>query len=65
MIDLSEYMMKKDAATKSELESLTAIVANKLDATPQHKHDISDVKDLREELDRDRKSTRLNSSHSV
>ena len=51
MIDLSEYMMKKDAATKTELDSLTTIVANKLDATPQHKHDISDVKDLREELD--------------
>ena len=51
MIDLSEYMMKKDAATKTELDSLSAIVANKLDATPQHKHDISDVKDLREELD--------------
>ena len=51
MIDLSDYMKKKDAVTKTELDSLTSIVANKLDATPQHKHDISDVKDLREELD--------------
>ena len=51
MIDLTDYMKKKDAATKTEIESLTAILANKLDATPQHKHDIADVKDLREELD--------------
>ena len=51
MIDLSDYMKKKDGATKTELQSLTSVVANKLDATPQHKHDISDIKDLREELD--------------
>ena len=51
MIDLTEYLKKKDGATKTELDSLTSVVANKLDATPQHKHDISDVKDLREELD--------------
>ena len=51
MIDLTDYMKKKDAATKSELNTLTEILANKLDATPQHKHDIADVKDLREELD--------------
>ena len=51
MIDLSDYMKKKEGATKSELNTLTEILANKLDATPQHKHDIADVKDLREELD--------------
>ena len=51
LIDLSDYMKKKDGATKTELDSLTTVVANKLDATPQHKHDISDVKDLQEALD--------------
>ena len=51
MIDLSEYIKKKDAATKVDLQSLTTVVSGKLDATPQHKHDIADVKDLREELD--------------
>ena len=51
MLDLSEYIKKKDAATKVDLQSLTTVVAGKLDATPQHKHDITDVKDLREELD--------------
>ena len=51
MIDLTDYMKKQDAATKTEIESLTAILANKLDATPQHKHDIANIKDLREELD--------------
>ena len=50
MLDLSDYMKKKDAATKTELETLTAIVANKLDAEPQHKHHMEDIKDLNEEL---------------
>ena len=51
MIDLSDYMKKKDGATKIELNDLTEVVSNKLDKTPQHKHDISDIKDLQEELD--------------
>ena len=50
MIDLSDYIKKNDAATKSELSSLTSVVANKLDAEPQHKHHIQDIKDLQEEL---------------
>ena len=50
MIDLSDYMKKKDGATKTELNTLTEVVAGKLDVSPQHKHDISDVKDLQEEL---------------
>ena len=45
-IDLSDYMMKKDAATKKEVEELTVVVANKLDAEPQHKHHIEDIKQL-------------------
>ena len=45
-IDLSDYMKKKDAATKKEVEELTAVVANKLDAEPQHKHHIEDIKQL-------------------
>ena len=50
MIDLSEYIKKKDAATKLELSSLPSVVANKLDAEPQHKQHIQDIKDLQEEL---------------
>ena len=50
MIDLSEYAKKKDAATKLELQNLTLAVANKLDVEPQHKHHISDIKQLQEEL---------------
>ena len=51
LIDLSEYMKKKDGATKTELDSLTAVVANKLDVEPQHKHHIDDVKQLQSALD--------------
>ena len=51
LIDLSDYARKKDTATKVELESLTAIVANKLDAEPQHKHHIDDIKQLQTALD--------------
>ena len=45
-IDLSEYMKKQEGATKVELQSLTSVVANKLDAEPQHKHHIDDIKQL-------------------
>ena len=50
LIDLSSYMKKKEGATKTELETLTAVVANKLDATPQHKHHIEDIKQLQSAL---------------
>ena len=46
MINLDDYMKKKEGATKTELDTLTAIVANKLDAEPQHKHHIEDIKQL-------------------
>ena len=46
MIDLSDYMKKKDGATKTELQTLTEVVSNKLDASPQHKHHIDDIKQL-------------------
>ena len=46
MINLDDYMKKKDAATKTELATLTAVVANKLDTEPQHKHHIDDIKQL-------------------
>ena len=51
MLDLTEYAKKKDSVSKSELEVLAAIVANKLDATPQHKHHIEDIKQLQSQLD--------------
>ena len=51
MLDLSEYAKKKDSASKTELEALVNVVANKLDATPQHKHHIEDVKQLQSQLD--------------
>ena len=53
MLDLSDYMKKKDAeklATKSAVEELIEVVAGKLDATPQHKHHIDDIKQLEEAL---------------
>ena len=50
MIDLSEYMKKKEGATKNELNELTSVVASKLDKEPQHKHHIEDIKELQEAL---------------
>jgi hypothetical protein len=49
MIDLSDYMKKKDVedlVTQEEFNSLSTVVASKLDATPQHKHQIDDIKQL-------------------
>ena len=53
MLDLSDYMKKKDAeklATTEALEALSNIVSGKLDSSPQHKHHIEDVKQLEEAL---------------
>ena len=49
MIDLSDYMKKKDVedfVSQEKFNDLTEIVANKLDATPQHSHHIDDIKQL-------------------
>ena len=51
IIDLSDYAKKKDTVSKTELESLTSVVANKLDIEPQHKHHIDDIKQLAAALD--------------
>lgn len=50
IIDLSEYIKKKDAATKEDISELTDVIANKLDAEPQHKHEIGDIKQLENTL---------------
>ena len=51
IIDLSDYLKKTEGVTKDEFTSLENTVSGKLDTEPQHKHDISDVKNLREALD--------------
>ena len=50
IIDLSDYLKKTEGVTKDEFTSLENTVSGKLDTEPQHKHDISDVKNLHEEL---------------
>ena len=49
-IDLTNYALKKDTATKEEFEALVNTVANKLDKEPQHHHKISDIDELQTEL---------------
>ena len=49
-IDLTNYALKKDTATKEEFEALVDTVANKLDKEPQHHHKISDIDELQTEL---------------
>ena len=49
-IDLTNYAMKKDTATKEEFENLVEVVANKLDKNPQHHHKISEIDELQAEL---------------
>lgn len=52
MLDLSDYAKKDDTATKIDLDALTSVVSNKLDITPQHRHDIEDIKELQNQLNR-------------
>ena len=49
-IDLTNYALKKDTATKEEFEALVNTVAGKLDKEPQHHHKISDIDELQTEL---------------
>ena len=49
-IDLSNYALSSETATKVDLEALQAIVANKLDKEPMHSHSIAEVDQLQTEL---------------
>ena len=49
-IDLSNYALSSETATKVDLEALQTIVANKLDKEPMHSHSISEVDSLQTEL---------------
>ena len=49
-IDLSNYALKEDTATKVDLETLSATVANKVDINPPHTHYISQINQLETEL---------------
>ena len=45
-IDLSNYALSSETATKVDLEALQTIVANKLDKEPAHTHSIAEVDQL-------------------
>ena len=49
-IDLSNYALTSETATKVDLEALQTIVANKLDKEPAHSHSIAEVDQLQTEL---------------
>ena len=49
-IDLTNYALKSETATKVDLEALQTIVANKLDKEPMHTHSIAEVDQLQTEL---------------
>ena len=49
-LDLSNYALSSESATKVDLEALQAIVANKLDKEPAHTHSIAEVDQLQTEL---------------
>ena len=49
-LDLSNYALSSETATKVDLEALQLIVANKLDKEPVHTHSIAEVDQLQTEL---------------
>ena len=49
-LDLSNYALSSETATKVDLEALQTIVANKLDKEPAHTHSIAEVDQLQTEL---------------
>ena len=50
-VDLDKYAHKVNVPTNEEFDDLTATVANKLDRTPMHHHQISDIERLQQSLD--------------
>ena len=49
-IDLTNYALKNDTASKVDLEELETVVANKLDKEPTHHHKIAEIDELQTEL---------------
>ena len=45
-IDLTNYALKNDTASKVDLEELETVVANKLDKEPTHHHKIAEIATL-------------------
>jgi len=45
-INVEDFAKKSEVATKEDLNTLSGIVANKLDSSPIHHHDIADIDQL-------------------
>ena len=45
-INVEDFAKKSEVATKEELNTLSGVVANKLDSSPIHHHDIADIDQL-------------------
>ena len=50
-LDLTNYALKNDTATKIDIEELKSKIANKLDKEGSHQHTITDIKELTQSLD--------------
>jgi hypothetical protein len=50
-LDLTNYALKDNAATKIDIEDLKSKIANKLDKEGSHQHTIIDIKELTQALD--------------
>ena len=49
-VDTTKFALKSEVATKEEVQTLTSAVAGKLDASPQHHHEINDIDQLQTSL---------------
>ena len=49
-IDMTQYAKKDETASKDEINTLSEVVANKLDASPMHHHDIQHIDELQNQL---------------
>ena len=49
-LDLTNYALKDDTATKIDIEDLKSKIANKLDKEGSHQHTITDIKELTQTL---------------
>jgi uncharacterized protein YoxC len=63
--DLNNYVKKIDSVDKTDYESLKLTVANKLDKSPEHNHNISAISQLQQQLDDKLSKSTLYSYNSI
>ena len=65
IVDLSDYVKRNEVSSIIDLEGLKEKLGNKLDKTPEHRHNISAITELQNILDSKLSATKLYSYKTI